>query len=239
MATEAFSAERGTNTRTRLSECQGDSVRATETESDALGCAHRQSHCLLKDTAATGQEREKCLSASLSGVTVSERDKPQYLRTHKVKGQANIRVTALKDHVQALPSIIIRKRIDDLSTPATTLCPFTLWGGEGGKEGRAEERRAKERRGEERKGKERGAEQSRGECGRGEIFLKLLSACILNQAEEGADESSHLLEHQRSKPAQKPGEEAQDSEKEKGREQLRWRKRRGDGYGGGEDGQRT
>ena len=40
------------------------------------------------------------LSASLSGVTVSERDKPQYLRTHKVKGQANIRVTALKDRVQ-------------------------------------------------------------------------------------------------------------------------------------------
>jgi len=29
-----------------------------------------------------------------------------------------------------LPSVIIRRRIDDLSTPATTLCPFTLWRGE-------------------------------------------------------------------------------------------------------------
>lgn len=34
-------------------------VRKRERERDALGQAHRQSHCFLKDTAATGQRKRE------------------------------------------------------------------------------------------------------------------------------------------------------------------------------------
>ncbi len=54
-----------------------------------------------------------------------------------------------------LPSIIIRRQIDDLSTPATTLCPFNSL--ERGEERRGEERRKEDRR-EERRGEERRGE---------------------------------------------------------------------------------